>query len=119
MQLLDKSDIKYIFDNKRNFGKSINVSFRGTLREEQQLAMGSLLQHENGILSVPTAFGKTVIGASLIANRKCNTLILVHLQTLCDQWKKSLEQFLDINETLPEQEKKRGRKKVRSIISVR
>jgi superfamily II DNA or RNA helicase len=116
VQLLDNSDIKYIFEDKRNKGKSIDVRFKGMLRDEQQFAMDSLLQHENGILSVPTAFGKTVIGASLIVNRKCNTLILVHLQTLCEQWKKSLEQFLDINESLPEQEKKRGRKKVRSII---
>lgn len=43
-------------------------------------------------------------------------MILVHLHTLLDQWKKSLEQFLEINEVLPEQEKKRGRKKARSII---
>ncbi|MDR1055230.1 MAG: DEAD/DEAH box helicase family protein [Prevotellaceae bacterium] len=116
IQLLENSNISCLFDDKWNKGNSINVSFGWTLREEQQLAMGSLLQHENGILSVPTAFGKTVIGAFLIANKKCNTLILVHLQTLCEQWKKSLEQFLEINESLPEQEKKRGRKKVRSII---
>jgi hypothetical protein len=51
-----------------------------------------------------------------IAERKCNTLILVHLQTLFDQWKKSLEQFLEIDETLPEPQKRRGRKTIRSII---
>jgi superfamily II DNA or RNA helicase len=116
IDLLESSNVKYVFDDKRNKGRQINVCFKGTLREEQDLAANTLLQYENGILSVPTAFGKTVIGASLIANRKCNTLILVHLQTLCDQWKKSLEQFLEINESLPEPEKKRGRKKVRSII---
>lgn len=116
IHLLENSNVEYAFDDKRNKGKQINVSFKGILREEQTLAAEALLQHENGILSVPTAFGKTVIGASLIANRKCNTLILVHLQTLCDQWKKSLEQFLEINELLPEPEKKRGRKKIRSII---
>ncbi|NDV97442.1 helicase [Dysgonomonas sp. 521] len=116
IHLLEESDVAYTFDDKRNKGRRIKVSFKGILREEQQSAADTLLQYENGILSVPTAFGKTVIGASLIANRKCNTLILVHLQTLYDQWKKSLEQFLEINETLPEPEKKRGRKKVRSII---
>ncbi len=114
--LLDKSNSKYTFDDKRNKGRAIKSNFKGLLREEQQLAANALVQHENGILSVPTAFGKTVIGASLIAHRKCNTLVLVHLQTLCDQWKKSLEQFLEINESLPEQEKKRGRKKIRAII---
>jgi superfamily II DNA or RNA helicase len=116
--LLESSNVNYAFDDKRNKGKSIKTCFKGTLREEQQSAKDALLQHENGILSVPTAFGKTVIGASLIANKKCNTLILVHLQTLCDQWKKSLEQFLEINEPLPlpEPEKKRGRKKIRPVI---
>jgi len=116
MDLLESSNVEYVFDDKRNKGRQISVCFKGALRDEQDLAANTLLQHENGILSVPTAFGKTVIGASLIASRKCNTLILVHLQTLCDQWKRSLEQFLEINEFLPEPEKKRGRKKVRSII---
>lgn len=116
INLLESSNVEYTFDDKRNKGKQINVNFKGILREEQTLAAEALFQHENGILSVPTAFGKTVIGASLIASRKCNTLILVHLQTLCDQWKKSLEQFLEINESLPEPEKKRGRRKTRTII---
>ena len=116
IDFLESSNVKYAFEDKRNRGRRINVCFKGTLREEQDLAANSLLQYENGVLSVPTAFGKTVIGASLIASRKCNTLILVHLQTLCDQWKKSLEQFLEINESLPELEKKRGRKKVRTIV---
>ncbi|MDR1591750.1 MAG: DEAD/DEAH box helicase family protein [Prevotellaceae bacterium] len=116
IQLLGKSNVNYSFEDKRNKGKKIKVRFTGTLREEQQFAIDALLQHENGVLSVPTAFGKTVVGASLVANRKCNTLILVHLHTLFDQWKKSLEQFLEINETLPEAETKRGQKKVRSII---
>ena len=116
IDLLESSNVKYVFDDKRNKGRQINVYFKGILRKEQDLAANTLLQYENGILSVPTAFGKTVIGASLIASRKCNTLILVHLQTLCDQWKKSLEQFLEINESLPEPVKKRGRKKTPAII---
>ena len=96
VHLLEASNVNYVFDDKRNKGEQIDVHFSGTLREEQQTAADALLQHENGVLSVPTAFGKTVIGASLIAERKCNTLILVHLHTLFEQWKKSLEQFLEI-----------------------
>jgi superfamily II DNA or RNA helicase len=116
IDLLENAQVDYTFENKRNQGKTINVNFVGTLREEQQSAANALLQHENGVLSVPTAFGKTVIGASLIAERKCNTLILVHLQTLFEQWKKSLEQFLQIDEVLPEPENRRGRKKICSLI---
>jgi len=116
IHLLEESNVQYVFEDKRNKDNQIKAIFNGTLREEQQPAADALLQHETGVLSVPTAFGKTVIGASLIAQRKCNTLILVHLQTLFEQWKKSLEQFLEINETLPEPPNKRGRKKVRSLI---
>jgi superfamily II DNA or RNA helicase len=94
MEILDNSMVNYCFEDKRNKGKRLKIKFIGTLREEQQNAANALLEHENGVLSVPTAFGKTVIGVSLIANRKCNTLILVHLQTLLEQWKKSLQQFL-------------------------
>ncbi len=116
VQLLENSGAGYLFEDKRSDERRIDVNFNGTLRPEQQSAADALLQYESGVLSVPTAFGKTVIGTSLIADRKCNTLILVHLHTLFDQWKKSLEQFLEINEVLPELPKKRGRKKVRSII---
>jgi superfamily II DNA or RNA helicase len=116
IDLLENAHVNYLFEDKRNQGKIINVNFTGRLREEQQSAANVLLEYETGVLSVPTAFGKTVIGASFIAERKCNTLILVHLQTLFDQWKKSLEQFLEINETLPEVKSKRGRKKIYSII---
>jgi superfamily II DNA or RNA helicase len=116
VHLLEDCNVNYEFEDKRNTGKKINVNFKGTLHDEQQSAVDTLLQHENGVLSVPTAFGKTVIGVSLIAQKRCNTLILVHLQTLLDQWKKSLEQFLEINESLPETVSKRGRKKVLSLI---
>ena len=116
IRLLDESGVHYLFEDKRNKGKVINVNFTGILRDEQQSAADALLQHENGVLAVPTAFGKTVIGASFIAQRRCNTLILVHLQTLLEQWKKSLEQFLEINEILPETTDKRGRKKSRPLV---
>ncbi|MDR1727062.1 MAG: DEAD/DEAH box helicase family protein, partial [Acidobacteriota bacterium] len=70
--------------------------------------------HDNGTLSLPTAFGKTVIGAALIDERKCNTLILVHLQTLLAQWKRSLEQFLVI-ETIPQEKKRKPRSAIGQI----
>lgn len=45
-----------------------------------------------------------------------NTLILVHSGAQLEQWKNSLEQFLEIRETLPEQPKKRGRKRKLRLI---
>ena len=59
----------------------------------------------------PTAFGKTVAAIGLIAERKVNTLILVHTKALLDQWKSRLEEFLQIDFTEDDLPKKRGRKK--------
>jgi superfamily II DNA or RNA helicase len=66
------------------------------LRPEQQLAADQLIKHDIGVLSASTAFGKTVIGAWLIAQRKVNTLVIVHRRQLMDQWVESLQSFLGL-----------------------
>lgn len=114
--LLENAGATYEITNQTCAGKPIRASFNGTLREEQIPAAAALLEHENGVLSATTAFGKTVIAAYLIGQRKVNTLILVHTQALLNQWKRSLTEFLEIDETLPELPKKRGRRKERSLI---
>ena len=47
-------------------------------------------------LSATTAFGKTVIGAWLIARRAVNTIVLVHRRQLQDQWIERLSKFLGL-----------------------
>ena len=116
LELLKSANAVYRIEDKRNSGESIKAEFNGTLHPEQEVAAIALLKHETGVLSATTAFGKTVIGAYLIAKKKVNTLILVHTSALLDQWKNSLARFLDIDEALPEQPQKRGRKKELSII---
>ena len=116
IDLLNEANAVYTITDKTNSGKPINVQFKGVLRTEQMPAAEALLSNETGVLSATTAFGKTVIAANLIAQRKVNTLVLVHTQALLNQWKNSLSEFLRINETLPELPKKRGRKKERSVI---
>lgn len=102
--------------DETNNGKLIDVCFNGELKNEQKIAVDEMLKYNNGILSATTAFGKTVIGANLISQRKVNTLILVHRVQLLEQWKNRLSEFLSINEFLPEIVQKRGRKKKISII---
>lgn len=97
--------------DKRTVGEPIEVAFKGNLRAEQTDAVKSLLVHSNGTLHATTAFGKTVAGIALIADRKVNTLILVHTKALLDQWRERLESFLDFNIIEPVQPKGRGRKK--------
>ena len=118
VELLEKAGAVSEITDRTFAGNPIRASFKGMLRAEQVPAADALLAHNNGVLSATTAFGKTVIAAYLIGQRKVNTLILVHTQTLLNQWKRSLSEFLEINETLPELPKKRGRQKERSLIGL-
>lgn len=110
-ELLDTYSAPYTLEDRREAGRAIAVSFTGELRPEQLPAADALLAHDIGVLSATTAFGKTIVGAYLIGRRKVSTLILVHSSALLEQWKRALEQFLSIEEPLPEQPKKRGRKR--------
>lgn len=117
-ELVTSSNSEIEYTDKRNNGNPIHLHFSGQLREEQQLAADAMLQHEIGILSATTAFGKTVVASYLIAARKVNTLILVHSSALLQQWQKSLSEFLMFEDKLPEQPKKRGRQKKLSHIGL-
>jgi hypothetical protein len=114
--LINTYGTKIIWQDETNAGRSINVTFNGALRGEQKQAADALLAHENGVLSATTAFGKTVIGAYLIANRKVNTLILVHRKNLLSQWAERLREFLIVNEDAPIRETPTGQKKTLSVI---
>ncbi|WP_024871629.1 TOTE conflict system archaeo-eukaryotic primase domain-containing protein [Tolumonas lignilytica] len=92
--LFQENGIHYELVDKRENGKKISAQFIGQLRLDQEIALAELLHHETGVLCAPTAFGKTVLAASLIAQRCVNTLILVHRTELLQQWRQRLETFL-------------------------
>ena len=96
LDLLKTHQIKAQIDDQRLAGTPIAVAFHGTLRAEQQQAADALLRHDTGVLAASTAFGKTVVGAYLIAQRKVNTLVIVHRRQLLDQWVAALGQFLGL-----------------------
>lgn len=83
--------------DERQFGRPLSLEFTGTLTADQQLAANALLKHETGVLSATTAFGKTVVAAWLMAQRKVNTLILVHRRQLVQQWTERLALFLNLS----------------------
>ena len=64
------------------------------LRTDQEAAVSAMLKHDVGVLCAPTAFGKTVTAAAIIAKRGVNTLILVHRTELLKQWQERLQSFL-------------------------
>ncbi|MEQ4481415.1 TOTE conflict system archaeo-eukaryotic primase domain-containing protein [Cohnella silvisoli] len=83
-------------EDKRFEGTSIHAEFLSTLTTLQDAAAKAILAHDIGILSAATAFGKTVVAASIIADRRVNTLILVHRRELMEQWKERLQTFLNL-----------------------
>src|SRR5208283_5410688 len=114
--LLGEAGVEIEWSDKTYPGKHVEVAFTGVLRGDQELAVEAMLKHDCGVLSAGTAFGKTVIAAKLIAERRINTRILTHRQQLLSQWITKLTEYLEINEELPVVEKKRGRKAVRGLI---
>ena len=95
-KLLERLKIKVMRRDERCLGSPLDISFNGTLRSEQQAAASAILSHDIGVLAATTAFGKTVVAAWLIAQRRVNTLILVHRQQLLEQWIERLSAFLDV-----------------------
>ena len=82
--------------DERYSGMPLELHFHGELRLDQQQAVNALLKYETGVLSASAAFGKTVVAAYMIAQRKVNTLVIVHRRQLLDQWVGTLSQFLEI-----------------------
>lgn len=113
---IEQVKIPYEIEDERQKGRNINVKFKGELREEQKVAMKDILQFDNGILHAATAFGKTVVCSAIIAEKKVNTLIILESSALMEQWKDALENFLDIDEELPEYKTKTGRIRVRKEV---
>ncbi|POF41275.1 DEAD/DEAH box helicase [Pseudomonas laurylsulfativorans] len=96
LELLAGNGIAAEFQDERFVGDPIDVSFLGTLHSDQEVAVSAMLSHDVGILCAPTAFGKTVSAAALIAKRSVNTLVLVHRTELLRQWQERLQAFLGV-----------------------
>jgi superfamily II DNA or RNA helicase len=95
-ELLRDNGIRCEIRDERFVGDPIEITFAGSLRQDQESAVTAMLRHDTGVLCAPTAFGKTVMAAALIAHRGVNTLVLVHRTELLKQWQERLQTFLGV-----------------------
>ncbi|OOG43620.1 DEAD/DEAH box helicase family protein [Rhodanobacter sp. C05] len=95
-ELLELNGIVCHVRDERYEGQPVEVSFAGTLRDDQEAAVVAMLHYDTGVLCAPTAFGKTVAAAAMIARRGVNTLVLVHRTELLKQWQERLQSFLGV-----------------------
>jgi hypothetical protein len=98
-ELLRGNGIHCELRDERYGGEPLDVAFAGKLRPDQQSAVAEMLSHDVGVLCAPTAFGKTVIAAAMIASRGVNTLVLVHRTELLKQWQERLRTFLCLDKS--------------------
>ena len=96
LDLLRDNGITCDLRDERFDGSTIDVPFVGTLRLDQEAAVAAMLHHDTGVLCAPTAFGKTVTAAAMIARRGVTTLVLVHRTELLKQWQERLQAFLGV-----------------------
>jgi len=92
--LLKEYGVKISLRDKTYQGERSDFRFQGSLSEEQKISAQKILENKIGVLVAPSGIGKTVIGIYVIAQRKTNTLILVHRKSLLDQWRMQLSSFL-------------------------
>lgn len=93
---------QYLFDyeieDRSHDGEDIDIQHNIIPRSDSQVkAIQYLLNNESGILQLSPGVGKTVITIYMLAIRKKKSLILVHRDSLAEQWKKRLMEFTNIS----------------------
>lgn len=96
LALLRENGIACDLRDERVGGQPLDVVFVGRLRPDQEAAVAAMLPFDAGVLCAPTAFGKTVTAAAMIARRGVNSLVLVHRTELLKQWQERLQAFLGV-----------------------
>lgn len=91
--------------SKLTLGKPFesDLKFNANLRESKYQpqaaqacikALTSANRAYGGMLCLPCGFGKTVVSIYVASKLQRKTLIIVHMDTLVDQWKERIEEFL-------------------------
>lgn len=90
---------QYEIHDHRHEGETIDITHNISPRGEvQERAMNYMMTHEDGIIQLSPGVGKTVITIYMIAERKKKSLILVHRDSLAEQWKNRIKSFTNLQD---------------------
>ncbi len=81
---VEKSDIQLV--DKRKFHDGLVLNNVETLRDDQEIAVSTLVDSYQGRIIAPPGKGKTVIALGAISRLKCPTLIIVEKTHIAQQW---------------------------------
>ena len=88
---------EYDLEDRTHDGEDIDITHNIAPRSKtQEDAIRYILDNENGILQLSPGVGKTVITIYMIATRKKKSMILVHRDSLAEQWRDRFMDFTNI-----------------------
>ncbi|MGB9674567.1 MAG: DEAD/DEAH box helicase, partial [Nanopusillaceae archaeon] len=94
-------DITFNFTKEKiTLGSDIEIEANKDfyLRDDKIEILEIIKNKENGIIQLPTGFGKTVLAIKLITELKKKCLIIVDREILLDQWKSSILKVSNLKE---------------------
>jgi superfamily II DNA or RNA helicase len=96
IELLEQNGIQFEIEDNRRVLEPVELTFQGSLRGYQELAVWEIRRRDFGVLEASTGSGKTVTALKVIEERQQPSLILVHTRELLFQWAERIRQFLGI-----------------------
>jgi superfamily II DNA or RNA helicase len=91
-----KINFENLIDERPTFDKR-DWTFNGKLKEEQQQVADKLYQNNklySGLVKAPCGWGKSFLGAYLIAQNAKPTIIILHTKLLAEQWYSAIQSLI-------------------------
>jgi superfamily II DNA or RNA helicase len=93
---LDEHKIPYSLKDNRVVAQPVEFKTKFQLFDFQKTAVDAFSDVENGVLVAPAGSGKTIMGLTIIAQKKQPAIILTHRRQIYDQWLERIEHGFDI-----------------------
>ena len=87
---------EYQLADQRTKLPEVEYEQKGQRYDYQQPALAITDKKEMGVIVAPPGSGKTIVGLSIIAQKKQPALIIVHRRQLLDQWIQRIQSYLGI-----------------------